>query len=581
MNGASGGSASGLSPEPSPPQRAVRWTGIAAALCAAAILFSGLSRGIPRVYDLPDHLGYAYQALQAFERGDFYPRWLASLNDGFGEATFIFYPPVLHFTAAALAALFGGDVLTGLYLTLLLFAIVGGLGVFRFVSRVAGPIAGVLACLIFALTPYRVFEMYDSGLYSAFAAGCLAPWALLALSRIAEEDEATSRRERLRRIAVWAIVFAAIALTNMPSAVLWAYLIGTWAVVELVMGRGWRPAARIAAGGAWGSLIAGVYLLPAVIEMRAVDVPLETVYRSNFLFQAGGSWMSPGLKSVFDRMGLFPALALILSLGILALARSWGRFSDARGRVFLRLTSTLGLAALFLATPVSLWAWRFLPQLSRVDMPWRLLEPLGLATACAAGAAAWALASGRGRAPFAKTLALAFFVCLAAVWIFFDVAVSDANGHMPPQAARAAIPTYARKEVFFLLKGARRAAEMAAEPPVVCDPSCRIQILDWSPTRREILVASPQPTRIALRTYYFPGWRASRSGEGPASLSVRAEPGTGRIQFDLPPGENRVVARFGTTPPRVVGGIVSLLAAGAWLAAMAATRRLRVISDLI
>ena len=59
--------------------------------------------GNPKVYDLPDHLGYTFQVLQAFERGDFYPRWLASLNDGFGEATYVFYPPVLHFTSAALA----------------------------------------------------------------------------------------------------------------------------------------------------------------------------------------------------------------------------------------------------------------------------------------------------------------------------------------------------------------------------------------------------------------------------------------------------------------------------------------------
>jgi hypothetical protein len=573
VNGASSGSASGPSPEPSPPRRAVAWTGLAAALCAAAILFSGLSRGIPRVYDLPDHLGYAYQALQAFERGDFYPRWLASLNDGFGEATFVFYPPVLHFTAAALAAIFGGDVLTGLYLTLLLFAVVGGLGVFRFVSRVAGPAAGVLACLIFALTPYRVFEMYDSGLYSAFAAGCLAPWALLALARIAELGDAAPPSESLRRIGAWAIAFAGIVLTNMPSAVLWTYLTAIWMVVEVAATRRWKIALRVVAGGAWGILIAGVYLLPAVIEMRAVSVPLETSYRSNFLFQASGTWMTRGLKSVFDRMGLIPATALVLSLAISAAALSWGKFRDARSRVFLRVTATVGLAAFFLATPASRWAWQMLPQLSRVNFPWRLLEPLGLATASASGAALWILVCSRGQARLMRVLSLFFFFCLFTLWGFFDVAVSDANGHMPPQAARAAIPNYARKEVFFLLKGARRAAEMAAEPPIVCDPSCRAQILDWSPTRREILVASPQPTRIALRTYYFPGWRASRGGEAPASLSVRAEPGTGRIQFDLPPGENRVVARFGTTPPRVVGGIVSLLAVGAWLAAMAVTRR--------
>src|SRR5215467_14339000 len=107
---------------------------------------------------------------------------------------------------------------------------------------------------------------------------------------------------------------------------------------------------------------------------------------------------------------------------------------------------------------------------------------MGLATAAAAGVALSILVVSRGHATLVRVLSLGFFFCLFVLWGFFDVAVSDANGHMPPQAARAAIPIFARKEVFFLLKGARRAAEMASEPPVVCEPSCRTRILDWSPT---------------------------------------------------------------------------------------------------
>src|SRR4029077_15139078 len=119
---------------------------------------------------------------------------------------------------------FRGDVLAGLYVTLFLFAVSGGLGIFRFVSRVSGPAAGTVACLLFALVPYRVFEMYSSGLYSAFAAAGIAPSALLALARIAETDESSPSSETFRRVALWAFSFAAIVLTNMPSAVLWAYL---------------------------------------------------------------------------------------------------------------------------------------------------------------------------------------------------------------------------------------------------------------------------------------------------------------------------------------------------------------------
>jgi hypothetical protein len=546
-------------------------TAFGIALAAALALFCGLARGIPRVYDLPDHLGYTWHVLEAFHRGDFYPRWFASVNDGFGEATLVFYPPILHWTSAAIAALWGGDILVSLYVTLFLFAVLGGVGVYRFVGRAFGSVAGGIAVLLFAIVPYRVFEMYDSGLYSAFAAAGIAPWALLALARIAEEPEAASWGS-LRSVCLWALTFAAIALTNMPSAVLWSYLIAIWALVDLLATRRWKVAARVFAGGLWGCAIAAVYLLPAVVEMRAVQVPLEEVYRSNFLFQVAGSWMKPGLKSQFDRMGLFPALALIMAVAVLFAARERGALSGIRQRVFLRETATVGLVSLILATPISLWAWRWFPQLKRVDMPWRLLEPLGLATACATAAAAYLLARGRGFRAL-RALGLLFLALLAVVCFAFDVALSDANGHVTPEVARAAIPAFARKEVFFLLKGARRAADMAATPPVSCETPCRVQVLDWSPTRRRFRVTSSQPNHVLLRTYFFPGWRAQQAGNPPLSLPAAAEPGTGRILVNVPAGDHEVLVSFGTTPPRVIGGGVSLLASAVWAAAYFRSRR--------
>jgi hypothetical protein len=540
-------------------------------LIAALALFSGVTRGIPRVYDLPDHLGYTWHVLEGFHRGDFYPRWFAFVNDGFGEATLVFYPPVLHWTSAAIAALFGGDVLVGLYVTLFAFAVLGGVGVYRFVSRVFGWAAGAIAVVLFAIVPYRVFEMYDSGLYSAFAAACIAPWALLALARIAEEKEANPQKS-LRDVCLWALTFAAIALTNMPSAVLWSYIVAIWVLVELLATRRWRVALRVCAGGVWGCAIAAVYLLPAVVEMRAVQVPLEEVYRSNFLFQIAGSWMKPGLKSQFDRMGLFPALALIVALAVLLAARERGALSGLRRRVFLRETATVGLVSLVLATPISLWAWRWFPQLRRVDMPWRLLEPLGLATACAAAAALYFLIRGRAFRAL-RLLALSFLVLLGVICFVFDLALSDANGHVTAAAARAAIPSFARKEVFFLLKGARRAADMAATPPVSCETPCRVQILEWSPTRRRFRVTSSEPNHVLLRTYFFPGWRAQQAGNPPLSLPAAAEPGTGRILVNVPGGEREVLVDFGTTPPRVIGGGVSLLAAAVWIIAARRARR--------
>jgi hypothetical protein len=513
---------------------------------------------------LRDHLGTTAQVLKSFQTGDLYPRWLSQFHDGWGEPTLVFYPPGLYFVSAPLAALFGGDVLLGLFAAVALFAVAGSLGAFVFVRRRFGTAAGVLAALAFGLIPYRVFEVYAAGLYSAFAAASLLPWALAALEDCAEDGPGP-------------VLFAAIVLLNLPTAVLLAYLVAAWLAVRVIVTRSLRGALRVAVGGAWGSLMAGVYLIPAVAEMPAVQVPHlgSAMYRTNFLFQSGGSAMSAGLQSIFDRMGIFPALALAASLGALEAARQRGELppGDAR-RGWAGLLAVTGGASLLLATALSRPAWDWLPILQRVNLPWRFLEPLGVAAACAAAAAAVLIARG-GALPAAVRLAVAALLLgLGIVGLAFDGSLSAVNGKLPAADARAAVPVFARKEGYFLPKGARPASELAGVPPLACDRPCRVAVLEESPARRRFHVEAAAALHLAVRTYFFPGWSARRlDGASAQPLLIGAEPGSGRIVLELPAGESFVELRFGSTLARRAGGAVSLLALLAWGAWLRLRRR--------
>src|SRR6266496_1264216 len=300
--------------------------------------------------------------------------WMGGFIVGMRKPTLIFYPPGLYAIASCLAWAARGDVLFGLFAALALFAFAGSLGMFAFLQRRFGNLAAVTGGLLFAALPYRVFELYASGLYSAFAAGSLLPWVFGALARESELEVAGDSRLRLGL----PVLLAAVVLLNLPTALLVCYLAGIWLAIETLSTRRWRLARRVVIAMAAGLLLAGVYLIPATLELSEIQIPMNSraVYTSNFLFQRGRSWMSSGLRSMFDRMAIFPAIGLVLGSAVFWFA---GRRRDpaAWPSGTMRLLLTVGVASFFLMTPISLPLWKSLPALRQVNLPWRLLEPFG------------------------------------------------------------------------------------------------------------------------------------------------------------------------------------------------------------
>jgi hypothetical protein len=548
--------------------------GAAASLLAVGLLFAPLSQGIPKAYDLRDHLGATFQVLKSLKSGDLYPRWLSDFHGGFGEPTLLFYPPGLYLVSAPLSALFGGDVLAGLYAALALFAFAGCLGAFAFVRRKFGLAAGMLAAVVYGLVPFRVFEVYGSGLYSSFAAWSLLPWMLLCLEDCVEETGEGSARPG---VAAWPGLVAAMTLTNLPAVVLLLYLAVFWLAARALAARKLTGAFRVLALAAWGAAMAAVHVIPALVEMPSVQILGEELYRGNFLFQGKGSGMTEGVRLTFDRMGLLPAIALAVSLFVLGMARGPESPQEAQERRgFTLLVGLTGSASLFFATAAARWAWELLPVLQKVNLPWRLLEPLSASAACAAAAAA-ALLRRPGSGSLVFRLAGAALLSIVAVFgAVFDASLTAANGKLTAADCRAAIPQFARKEAYFLPKGARHASEMAETPPLACDQPCGAAVVEHAPSRRRIRVAAQTPVHLAVRTYYFPGWTARVVEGGPAEeLPIGAEPGTGRIVVEVPPGDHIIELRFGSTPPRLAGGTISVLALGAWVIWLGARRRRR------
>lgn len=79
-------------------------------VAAVAIIVSlpVLIFGVPFGLDLPHHYRLASGFYESASGGNFYPSWLASTNDGYGDPSVRFYPPALYFLLSA-SRLIGGD----------------------------------------------------------------------------------------------------------------------------------------------------------------------------------------------------------------------------------------------------------------------------------------------------------------------------------------------------------------------------------------------------------------------------------------------------------------------------------------
>ncbi len=560
------------------------WRGkalVALVLGAIALLpFLPLLSSIPKSHDLPDHLAMAAEFREGLAEGRIYPRWFGDLNRGWGEPTANYYPPGLYYVTALTTAICGGDLASGLFGALAILSAAGAAGLYLLTRPVAGRPLALLACALFAAAPFRAFELYAAGLFSAHAAGCLVPWLLLSLWKLASHPALTGAREMIRRAGPFALAFSLIAFFNLPCATMIAYLAGTWALIEGAVQRSWRIPVRVALGGAWGALMAGAFLIPAVLELPLVTPPLaggDEVVRSNFIFGGEGG-LSPGIHNLFDRMGGLQGLVLILGAGLVARrALRPGAGGTGQGRrvpaVWLRLVAGFGAAALFLATPASAWLWQGLPFLHRVYFPWRFLDLLALSMAAlGAGGAASLLARGE-RVPGAlRTGGLGALGLLGAIALLLSVSIFHMNGSISREDVQALPGLFCHRTGYFLPRGAKTPDLLDRHPLVeVLSPTTRGEVLEWSSGRRRLRLSSEGPARIALRTYYFPGWTARTAAGEP--VLVRGSPPTGRIELEVPRGDQEVILSFEDTPVRTGGAIITVLALLAWTVAFILTRR--------
>jgi len=563
----------------------VPWPLLIIMATAFAVVLPFFFLGNPSGHDFEFHVNSWMEALGQWKQGIVYPRWAALAHYGYGEARFIFYPPASWMLGAALGTLLPWKAAPGAYVWLALT--LSGCSMFLLARRWLEPSDANLAAALYAANPYYVVIVYWRSAFAELLAGALLPLLLLYVLR--------AREDRQKAIVPLGLIVATAWLTNAPAAVMVNYSLALLVVVVAIVGRSPRVLLYGAAAVLLGMALAAFYILPAAFEEKWVDIAqvLSPGVRpqDNFLFTTLNDAdhnrfnLLVSLIATAELVVLAGAVFLFLKRHVTRIttqsaampqtslpahsveAHGFSRASSrtetspasaAEGRNFVASQPASILqwsliawaaASTLLMFSFTFLAWKYLPELRFLQLPWRWLLCLNVAFALLV-TMAW------------RHWLLRFLVCagMLAVLVFvwhriqppwWDSAADIAEMQDNQQAGKG----YEGADEY--VPAGADASEIRQEARRVSfqgGGAARIHVLQWAPESKSFTADVSQSGKLVLRLFNYPAWRVEVNGR---LISAETREVTGQMLIPVQAGENRVRITFARTWDRTVGGVVS------------------------
>ena len=536
-----------------------RWLALGVSLGTALLVIAPFFwLGNASGHDFGFHAASWLDVAGQWREGIFFPRWTEWANHGFGEPRFIFYPPLSWMLGAALGFVVPWNAVPGVFIVIV--QTMAGVCAFALTRRFLPTNAALFGAACYTANPYALVIVYMRSDFAEQLACAVMPLVVLTALQLCGMAE-NRRRSLPRAMALFAVVFAAVWLSNAPAGVLASYsvaLIFGWAVFEK---KSLRPLWRGAGGLALGFGLAGFYLLPAGYEQRWVNIAqvLSSGLQpaDNFLYTT----INDPEHNVFNGIASSVAVLLLAMTGIAGIAAHRASVHEQEGEGAKKLWRVLLLlcaAATILMIRPSSFFWEHLPKLRFVQFPWRWMAIVAVPYAYFLAAA-----TVRGRMRWIWILVVIFvasgtatFLVQKAWWDSDDIPslqeavandqgfegtdeydpVGDDHTNLPEKSARVQI--------------------LPAEESGGHAPEAEIRIERWTAEERVVRVVSSEPLRVALRLLDYPAWHVEVNRK---PVTPEHAENNGEMIVALAPGTQRITARFVRTPDRTLGSTISLL----------------------
>jgi 6-pyruvoyl-tetrahydropterin synthase related domain len=339
-------------------------------------------------HDYDFHLASWLDAQASWKQGLFYPHWAPSPNYGAGEPRFVFYPPLTWMLGAAFGLIFPWK---GVELAILCsFLAATGLATRLLARQTLAEGPATIAGCIALFSGYSMFTAFERSAFGELAGGFWIPLLLLLVFRDRNAQGSVWRRALDGSAVLLALVIAGAWLSNAPLGVMASYLLAAVALLVALLQRSWAPIIRSAVAVALGLGLSAIYLVPAAVEQKWVQIREATddpglAIENSFLF---GRHADPRLELHDVELWRVSTIAVIMiGLMLLCVFIAWHRHRLPGQPSWWIPLALIPVVVLLLQLPISLPIWNSLPKLRFLQFPWRWLvvteAPLGIFVAAA------------------------------------------------------------------------------------------------------------------------------------------------------------------------------------------------------
>jgi hypothetical protein len=519
-------------------------------LALPLLLYGPLRNG----HDTYEHLNYTKHFVAQFWSGDLYPRWLIDMNKGLGSPSYFLYPPLPAYVVALLDPIATALRLNAFNVAAWLPLVGSGFAAFVWLRASFGERIATVCAVVYMAMPYHLgIDFYRRCAISENWAFVWMPLLLYFTAGVA--------LGKVRAIVGWAITLALFICSHPNSA-----LIFCWIPLCLAMlNPGSSPriimAIRLGVAGVLSLFLSSVYLLPAVANAKYMPVSRlmsgnPGYLLSNQLIFAGRRLIIHPGREMFIQWISWAVICLafvVVFCGIVAL--KWhARVARGNPIFWIAVCGVLVFMMSNFSTPV----WQNLPQLHQtIQYPWRLTGPLCVGVTAILGS----FLSCMNRRSWAHRAVFGVVATLLVGPSLF--AYGNAWWHYKKDATpfpNDGVQLVNEHDGWFhtwIVPGTSQRASLLAS----LGPRVRFQDVDgtvagslWEPRRIEFETNSAVGGWVMINQFYYPTWQAEsindhrpllvRPAMPEGLLEVQVQPGTEKVQVDLPASSSERLGRW-------------------------------------